>query len=127
MDANEGRRRRRVGIEFEAKVRHELEKNGWWVNKHNNNIDVEKDCFVPAKSNRFMMRQGGFPDFLIFQEAASRKGRPHYMVKFVEVKKSKYLDKDEKEKMRWLVGRGFECFIAYEGEGRKILLRKFME
>ena len=122
----QGKRNRRAGLDFERKVRVELEKEDWIVNKHNNNIDLEKSCFVQAKSNKFGMRQGGFPDFLIFMHSKALKGRPHYIMKFIECKKGKYLNNEEKEKMRWLISRGFECFIAYNDKGQ-VKYRKFME
>ena len=124
--AVQGKRNRRAGLDFEREVRMQLEEEGWIVNKHSNNIDLINNRFVPAKSNRFGMRQGGFPDFMIIRSASWLKGRPHFLVKFVECKKGKYLNGEEKDKMQWLTSRGFECFVAYDNE-RKVEFRKFVE
>ena len=124
--AAQGKRNRRAGLEFEYKVRVELEENGWIVTKWNNNIDLIANKFVQAKSNRFGMRQGGFPDFLAFMPKEANKGHPRFLLRFIECKKGKYLSKDEKEKMHWLISREFDCFVAYNNKG-KIEYSKFVE
>lgn len=82
----QGKRNRRIGADFERRVRKDLEEKGWIVDRWTNNVGfldvnpqvidgVVLDCkmgIVPAKAkwNNFtksmMMGSGGFPDFIAF-------------------------------------------------------------
>jgi len=111
----QGKKNRAAGQRFEKKVREDLIKNGWIVSKWQNNVKEGK--LVSAKPGRFRMMQTGFPDFIIFK---IREGYSYYdedgnvidenlhhtkdkIIIGVEVKSGKYLDKEEKEKCRWLL------------------------
>lgn len=59
-----GRKSRRDGAAFELKTRKFFEDAGYIVTKWQNNVDLTTQKLIPAKSNRFRMRTGGFPDFL---------------------------------------------------------------
>lgn len=91
----QGKKNRSSGMRFEAKVREDLEKQGFFVSKWMNNIDLEKQKMSPAKRkyNPFMKALSigtGFPDFLVFNSSKEVFG--------VEVKGNGYLDQDEKKK-----------------------------
>ena len=119
----QGKKNREAGARFERKVRKYFENRGWIVDKFTNNIDLEKGCFVPAKSNRFGSRSCGFPDFVIWKYAG-RIDVPVFEVVFVECKVNGYLKPVEREKMGWLTEGGHKCIVASRGEGFKI---KFTE
>ncbi len=66
----------------------------------------------PAKSNRFNMRTCGFPDFICLKptdfeikksEEFGEMDKMVFKVIGVEAKSNGYLDKEEKEKCRWLL------------------------
>lgn len=63
----QGKRNRRNGAIWERKVRDDLEKEGWFVSKFENNVDLDKDKMVPAKSSRFRLQSTGFPDFICWR------------------------------------------------------------
>lgn len=127
MDARkQGRINRRNGAEFELVVRKEMVKQGWVVQKHNNNIDLDNKCFVQAKGNRFRMTTTGFPDFLAFMGSNALRNFKVFKLMFVEVKTNNILDKTEKLKMNWLIENGYNCWVAYQGATKKeVLWRKF--
>jgi len=89
------------------------------------------DKLIPAKpkynpfTKRLMMNSAGFPDFIII--------RPHEGICFdvmgVESKMSKYLDKEEKEKCKWLLENKIfsKILIAYKGSKRGQILYKNFE
>lgn len=94
----QGKKNRSSGMRFEYKVREDLEKQGFFVSKWMNNIDLEKQKMIPSKRkyNPFMKALSigtGFPDFLIF-----RLSECNYEVIGVEVKGNGYLDQEEKKK-----------------------------
>lgn len=96
----QGKKNRYSGIRFEARVRENLEKQGFFVSKWMNNIDLEKQKMIPSKRkyNPFMKALSigtGFPDFLIFKISGDNS---HYEVIGVEVKGNGYLDQEEKKK-----------------------------
>ena len=128
----QGKENRKKGAAFELKTRAELEKQGYFVDKWNNNVDLEKKCIVRAKNKFFRGRPmglgSGFPDFIAFMDKQLQKEScaTNYKVIFVECKINGKLKKIEKEKMRWLVGEGFDCWVAYNEEG-KVLFRKFVD
>lgn len=94
--------KRRIGNEFEKRVRAKLEAWGFTVVKWMNNID-DKGNLVPAKGHfnpytrALLMSGAGFPDFIAFK----RLDNGDYQVWGVECKTSGYLRADEKAKMKW--------------------------
>ena len=97
----QGRRNRVNGGIFERKVRADLEKNGWIVNKWMNNVDLVENKLIPSKRkfnpfSKVMTIGTGFPDFICF-----RKKDDSFDVVLVEVKRNGIFDKDEKEKAKW--------------------------
>lgn len=99
----QGRLNRAKGQRFELKVRKELENERWVVDKWTNNVDLEEQKLIKAKRkfNPFMKILGigsGFPDFIAFRP----KGK-NYEIIGIEVKTNGYLDKNEKEKCKWLL------------------------
>jgi len=95
MKKNIGARNKRMGADFERRVRKDLESKGWIVSKWQNNVEFSfefppepngktfeelEDNFlrgeifkptkgkcVPAKPGKFRMMQTGFPDFIAYQ------------------------------------------------------------
>ena len=103
----QGKKNRAAGARFEAKVREDLEKQGWIVTRWMNQVDLEKEKLVPAKSNVFGSRTTGFPDFIIL-----RRKEDGFEVIGVEVKMNKYLDPEERKKCRWyLKNKIFDSII----------------
>lgn len=119
----QGTRNRLNGGIFERKVRADLEKKGWIVNKWMNNVDLIEDKISPAKRkfnpfSKVMTIGTGFPDFICF-----RKEADYFNVILVEVKRNGIFDKDEKEKAKWYLQKGIvkEILIAMEERnGRKL-------
>ncbi len=116
----QGRRNRAAGARFELKVRGDLESQGWVVDKWTNNVDLEIMKVVKAKRkfNPYMKILGigtGFPDFV----AIKRSGKK-YDVIGIEVKRNGWLDKNEKEKARFLVEKRIfgKILIAKKGARR---------
>jgi hypothetical protein len=101
---DQGRKSKAAGLQFETKVRKDLEEKKWIVDKWSNNVDLESGKIIPAKKNwkfnpfRKVMiptAQGtGFPDFIAFQGSSGDQ----YRVIGVEVKVNGTLSKEEKEK-----------------------------
>jgi hypothetical protein len=91
-----GRKNRKSGIDFERKVRKDLEKSGYIICKWANNVDLEQNTIIPAKRQfnpftKFMSVGNGFPDFIIY--------KPNEMqIIGVEVKSNNILSKEEKSK-----------------------------
>lgn len=102
-----GKKSRSQGKAFELKVRADLEEKGWIVDRWSNNIDLEKDKLVSAKSkwmpNRPMMLGAGFPDFIAFR---SQVALDLYEIIGVECKMTGKLDHEEKEKCKWYLANG---------------------
>ncbi len=102
--SKQGKKNRASGRIFEAKVREDLEKMGWIVNKWINTIDYNKNKIVPAKRkyNPFLKALSigtGFPDFVCFK----RDSQGNYEVIGLEVKGNGYLDQIEKGMCFWLI------------------------
>ena len=120
----QGRKNRARGLEFERKVRLDLENDGWIVSKWQNNVSFGLDFVkgqiepivegigkcIPAKMGRYRTNQNGFPDFICYKH----KGKDLYKVVFVEVKINGYLSKEEKEKAIWYLNNKYcsEFFVA---------------
>lgn len=139
----QGKKNRAKGAYFERKVRAWLEKHGWIVDRWTNNVEFNWFCgmenigkdppfddgyhdasdfsyqgkLVPAKTNRFSMRNTGFPDFIAYKEIiGSPEGEDKkllcadgfndtcyegFVIVGLECKSNGKLDKDEKEKSEW--------------------------
>jgi len=102
----QGRLNRAAGARFELRVRKDLEEKGEILDKWSNNVDLEKDKLIPAKRkyNPFLKALSigtGFPDFVAFKRINEDK----FEVMGVEVKTRGLLDKEEKEKCRWLLDK----------------------
>ena len=99
----QGRLNRAAGARFELKVRNDLESQGWVIDKWTNNVNLEEQKLVKAKRkyNPFMkilVIGTGFPDFVGFKSVGKK-----YEVIGVEVRGKGYLNKEEKEKCKWLL------------------------
>jgi hypothetical protein len=102
--SKQGKKNRAAGRLFETKVREDLERMGWIVNKWVNTIDYAKNKIVPAKRkyNPFMKVLSignGFPDFVCFK----RSDDGNCEVIGLEVKGNGYLDQVEKGMCFWLI------------------------
>jgi len=115
-----GKKSRASGARFELKVREDLEKSGWIIARWTNNVDFEEKKLVKCKpkfnpfTKSLMMNTAGFPDFIAFR----RKGSD-YEVIGIEVKVNKWLDKEEKEKCRWLLDNNIFSKILIASRGKK--------
>ena len=105
----QGKRNRRKGLDFERKVREDLQESGWIVSKWQNNVNLKNNKCIPAKHGKFKMMQTGFPDFIAYKQVGK-----FYKIIFVEVKMRGYLSKEEKEKVKWYLEKGYcnEFMIA---------------
>ena len=132
-----GKLSRAAGNRFELKVRADLESKKWIVDKWTNNVefiyDIEKEfpkniCsgkLVKAKAKwtgpgRPMMMGAGFPDFIAFRISDSIGPHNYCEVIGVESKMDGKLDKEEKEKCKWLLDNNIfsKILIAKKGEKR---------
>ena len=110
-----------MGSQFELRVRKDLEKNGWIVDKWSNNLEITKcdNCdgdfsgdikLVPAK-HKFrgigipMAIGTGFPDFMAYKFVTNDIKKLAEVIG-VESKLTGELDKKEKRKCRWLLDNG---------------------
>lgn len=94
-----GKENRRNGAVFERKVRSYFEKHKFVISKWQNNVDLDKQKVVAAKSNRFLMRTTGFPDFIAYIPVSEGLHR----VLGVEVKLNGKLNKTERMKCQFLL------------------------
>ncbi len=138
----QGRKNRQAGAYFERRVRADLQKKDWIVDRWTNNVRLDEEyCgIVPAKTNRFNMRNTGFPDFIAFHHVFWNKHKDivDEILKFtsfpyisdgkigdlknvigVECKSGKYLDKIEKEKCKWLLQNNIFSKILIASKGKK--------
>jgi hypothetical protein len=119
----QGKLSKAKGNRFELKVRRDLEEKGRFVDKWNNNIDLEEDKLIIAKRkynpfSKVMTIGTGFPDFISFKRIYGES----YSVIGVEVKINGILSKIEKEKCKWYLQNEVfsEIWIAKEKKnGRK--------
>ena len=124
--AKQGKKNRREGGDFERKVREWLREDGWIVGKWLSNVDLESGKFVTAKQkwNSFRKAMGigtGYPDFVCLKP--SPEGKPHELM-FVECKLNGTLSREEKEKMAWMEGEGYCCWVAGQDEDGDVELKK---
>ena len=144
-----GKRSRAAGRRFEAKVRADLEKMGWIVDKWTNTVDYDREGkigkVVPAKRKynpfkRAMAIGTGFPDFICFRtidknneetingtpipEIYLEKNKKNlFEVIGVEIKSNGYLDRKEKGMCFWLLKNKIFSRILIarkKKDGRKI-------
>ena len=109
----QGKTSRAHGMEFENRVRKNLEEQGWIVDKWSNNVEDGK--LIPAKTAyafnpRLKMRvpltrSTGFPDFIAFRPYKDFQINEEYKYEVigVESKMTGELDRAEKEKCVWLL------------------------
>ncbi len=118
-----GKRSRAAGRRFEAKVRAELEKMGWIVDKWSNTVDYDKEGnlgkVIPAKRKynpfkKVMVIGTGFPDFICFKH--KEKG---FDVIGVEVKSNGYLSQIEKGMCIWFLTNKIFSRILIAKRGKK--------
>ena len=140
-----GKKSRGAGQRFEVRVRKDLEKKGWIVDKWTNNVSKPfeqeigewvrqlepvkpKFVFNPQIKRRIMIgNSGGFPDFVCFRnfigdssDAGNKIINGLSEMVGVESKMNNILDKEEKEKCRWLLNKNIfrKILIASKGEKR---------
>ena len=114
-----GKKSRAAGARFELRVRGELEKQGWIIDKWTNNVDLVEKKLIKSKRkfNPYSKILGigtGFPDFI----GIKRKGA-NYDVIGIEVKGNGWLDKIEKEKCEWLLNNRIFSKILIAKKGKK--------
>ena len=114
-----GKKSRASGARFELKVRGNLEKEGWIIDKWTNNVDLDLGILTKSKRkfNPYSKILGigtGFPDFI----GIKRKGLA-YDVIGIEVKGNGWLDKIEKEKCKWLLNKKIFGKILIARKGKK--------
>jgi len=136
----QGKKNREKGAAFELKVRKDLEKKGWIVDKWSNNVsdypegninlppeEREDRKLIPAKRkfNPFKKVLGigtGFPDFVILHPLKHLKtisGETYYKVFGVEVKSNGYIDPEEREKCKWLLENNIFARVVIAKKGKK--------
>ncbi len=105
----QGKRNRQKGAVFETRVREDLSKMGWIVDKWMNTVDYDREGntgkIVPAKRKynpfqKAMVIGTGFPDFICFKRIPNTE---EYNIFGVEVKSNGYLDQTEKGMCLWLL------------------------
>lgn len=119
-EVKKGQKSRASGARFELKVRGDLENKGWFIDKWNNNVDLEENKLVKAKRKynpfkKMLIVGTGFPDFISFRE----KNKKNYEVIGVEVKMNGTLSKIEKEKCKWLLNNKIFSKILTAKKGEK--------
>ncbi len=123
----QGKANRAKGARFELKVKRHLAEEGWIVMRNQNQIDLDKSCFVPSKAKFLYGRPvglgSGFPDFICWRHVKNAL----YEFIFVECKYSKYLKPLERDKMKWLEMEGHKSFVAYNENNEVKFERTFME
>lgn len=120
INVEQGRVSRAQGGKFELKVRKDLEKKGYIVDKWTNNVDLDKGkLIISRKYNPFkklFILGAGFPDFIATQHVHDGL----YRLVGVEVKMNGTLSKEEKEKCGWYLQKEIfsVIWIAKKGEKR---------
>lgn len=121
-----GKRSKARGSAFEREVRLDLEMKGYICSKWMNQVEFDENGvgkLVAAKPKfcgfgRPMMLSSGFPDFMAYKlDTLNFEG-----ILGVEAKINGYLDKTEKEKVKWLLDNKVfdKILVAHqEKDGRK--------
>ena len=117
----QGRKNRAAGARFELKVRNSLENNGWYADKWTNNVDLQEGKLIKAKRkfnpfSKVIMMSSGFPDLICFRKIVSGN---QYEVIGVEAKANGWLDKEEKEKCKWLLENEVFSRVLIAKKGKK--------
>jgi len=151
-----GKKSRATGQRFEKKVRADLEKKGWIVDKWTNQVEFmckhkQKCCarLIPAKPKFIYNPQikrripigmsSGFPDFIVFPSKNRAGGLvigaihevydgDYRIIYGIESKMNGILDREEKEKCKWLLDNHIfnRILIASKGEKRgEIIYNQF--
>ena len=120
--SKQGKKNRAAGSRFELKVRKDLEKKEWIIDKWTNNVDLEENKIVPAKRKynpflRVLSIGTGFPDFICIKISKSKKKE----IIGVEVKKKGYLNPEERKKAEWYLKENIfsKILIAKESKNKK--------
>lgn len=102
-----------------------MKAKGWILDKWSNNIDLQTDEIIKAKSNIFHSRSTGFPDFVMFKEIGSYG---FYELQLVECKLNGKLSKMEKQKLKVYQNKGFRVYVAYRDDTQEnnIRLREYV-
>lgn len=118
----QGKKNRASGARFELKVREDLEKQNWILDKWTNNVDLKEGKLVKSKRKynpflKILSIGTGFPDFVCFKLCKDGK---NYEVIGIEVKANGWLDKSEKKKCKWYLDKKIfsKILIAKRGEKR---------
>lgn len=123
-----GKKSRAKGQRFEARVRGDLEKKEWIVDRWTNTVDYDKNegigkivsvkpkfVFNPKLKRRIMIsNNSGFPDFIIFKKEENK-----FDIIGVEVKGNGYLDQIEKGMCIWLLENKIFSKILIARRGKK--------
>ena len=114
-----GKKSRAAGERFELKVRNELEKQGWIVDKWTNNVNLKEDKLVKVKNlflgpGKPLMLGAGFPDFIAFRT----KGKSYEIIG-VEARTIGRLSEEEREKCTWYLKNKIFLKILIAKKGKK--------
>ena len=149
----QGKRNLEKGRRFENKVRKDLESKNWVVSRWQNNVEIskiEKDTdiigkLIPARQGKFRKTSTGFPDFIAYKPPSYNdpifkatkyeikekdiKLEGKFLVELIgiECKTNNYLDKEEREKCKWLLENNIfsKIFIASKGKKGEIIYKEF--
>lgn len=130
------KKNRHSGQDFENKVREDIKKEGWTVDRWTNNISKpfgknigEHDRkLIPALPRRIGQRIvgffTGFPDFIAF-----KKLELGFVVYGIECKSNGYVNPEEKEKLRWLINNKIfeKIYIAKKDKKYGIIYKEVNE
>ena len=124
-----GKKNRASGQRFERKVRKDLEEKGWIVSRWMNNVKTkskqgveyayESYKLIPAKRGKFGLTTTGFPDFITYRPEMHKDNLCLNRNEGVEIKSNGYLDKEEKEKCKWLTENFIFSKILIAKKGKK--------
>ena len=141
----QGKKNREAGQRFELKVRADLEKKGWIVDRFTKNVELDEilgDDGISVEDNKLITAKPktlfingrrviinmwtGFPDFIAFRTRIlsniNSKEMPNnlYEVIGIESKSNGYLTKEEKEKVLWLIKNNIfsKILVAKKGDKR---------
>lgn len=117
--SEEGKRDRRKGTDFERKVRLDLERDGWIVDKFNSKWNGKR--FAPARYHKFRWGSTGFPDFIAFK----KRDQGGYRIAFIECKVGGKLSAKEREIMLEMTSQGLTCYVAKRGENGRVQYKEF--
>ena len=109
------------GKRFEERVRKDIEKKGWIVDRWNNNVEtISREGVEYAPMSYSLIKQKyhrfnkftGFPDFMAYEPTI-------YDFVGVECKSNGYLTKEEKAKCQWLLDNKIFTSIMIASKGKK--------